>query len=140
LDLHLEFPPASSFYDAHNKSEIIEEHIKKDMPAISKIILHLEEERPDYDMTVVHNITSSKPILSEEMTRLARTADPSVKDVRDLTLLESQPYKELKLALTIILDKNLSLTEAHDIVTNVEHALRNRYPELSRIVIHSEPE
>lgn len=140
LDLHLEFPPASSFWEAHQKSEIIEAHLKEHLPSISKIILHLEEERPDYDMTVVHDITSSKQALANEMSALARTAYPAVKDVRDFTLFESEPYKDIKLALTIILDKDLSLSAAHDIVTSVERVLRNRYPELSRIVIHSEPE
>ncbi len=140
LDLHLEFPPSSNLLEAHIKSEVIEEHIKQHVPSISKIILHLEEERPDYDIPVVHDITSTKTVLVEEMSQLARSTDSSIKDVRDLTLLESQPYKELKLALTIILDKNLSLSVAHEIVTNVEHILRNRYAELSRIVIHSEPE
>ncbi len=140
LDLHLEFPPASSLGDAHEKSEIIEAHIKEHLPSISKIVLHLEEERPDYAMTIVHDITSARAALAEEMSAVANAAHRSIKQVRDLTLLESQPSKELKLALTIILDKNLSLSEAHDIVTSAEQSLRNHYPELSRIVIHSEPE
>jgi cation diffusion facilitator family transporter len=140
LDLHLEFPPESSFYGAHKKSEIIEAHIKEHLPEISNIILHLEEERPDYAMTVVHNITPQKKELAEEMSALVRTSYPLVKDVRDLTLLESEPYKELKLGLTIILDDDLSLSEAHDIVTLIEKRLRNQYSQLSRIVIHSEPE
>lgn len=140
LDLHLEFPPASNLWEAHKKSELIESHIKEHLPSISKIVLHLEEERPDYNMTVVHDVTSAKRDLAEQMTALAKTAHRSVKDVRDLTLLESQPYKDLKLALTIILDKDLSLSSAHDIVTSVERVLRSNYSELSRIVIHSEPE
>ncbi len=140
LDLHLEFPPASSLGEAHTKSEIIETQIKENLPSISKIILHLEEERPDYAMTVVHDITSTKSELTEEMAVFAKNAHHSVKAVRDLTLLESQPFKELKLAFTIILNKDLSLSEAHEIVTSIEQALRLRYSELSRIVIHSEPE
>ncbi len=140
LDLHLEFPPASSLGDAHKKSEIIEARIKEHLPAISKIIMHLEEERPDYDMTVVRDITTSKPVLVDEMSRLAKNADISVQDVCDLTLLQSQPNKELKLSLTIILEKNLSLADAHTIVTVVEQALHKEYPYLARIVIHSEPE
>jgi cation diffusion facilitator family transporter len=139
LDLHLEFPPGSSFWEAHKESEIIEDHIKKQVPEISKIVLHLEEERPDYEMTVVHNITTEKRTLAESMSILAKTSHPLVQNVRDLTLLESEPYKELKLAFTIILDKHLSLAAAHDIVTSIEQTLRKKYPELSRIVIHSEP-
>jgi len=140
LDLHLEFPPKSSFWEAHLESEIIEENIKKQLPSISNIILHLEEERPDYAMTLVHNITQQKKVLAEEISTLAKSSNLFVKDVKDLTLLESEPYKELKLAFTIILDKNLSLAAAHDIVTSVEQTLRKKFPELSRIVIHSEPE
>jgi cation diffusion facilitator family transporter len=140
LDLHLEFPPASSLGEAHQKSETIEAHIKEHLPSISKIVLHLEEERPDYAMTVVHDITSARHTFAEEITALVRTSHQSVKDVRDLILWESQPYKDLKLALTIVVDKNLSLAAAHDIVTIIEQSLRKKYPELARIVIHSEPE
>src|SRR5439155_10518213 len=115
-------------------------HIKEYLPLISKIILHLEEERPDYAMTIVHDVTSTKADIAKEMTAFAKISHPEIKEIRNLTLLESQPYKELKLALTIILDEHLSLSAAHDIVTNVEQSLRQKYPELVRIVIHSEPE
>ncbi len=140
LDLHLEFPPASSFAEAHKKSESIETHIKEHLPEISKIILHLEEERPDYAMTTVHNITSGDPELAREISDFAKTLHPAIKDIRELMLLESEPYKERKLAFTILLDKNLSLSGAHEIVTFVEQSLRNKYQDLARIVIHSEPE
>ncbi|MFI5264422.1 MAG: cation diffusion facilitator family transporter [Candidatus Kapaibacterium sp.] len=140
LDLHLEFPPASSLGEAHEKSEIIEAHIKEHLPSISKIVLHLEEERPDYTMTVVHDITAARHDFAQELSLLVKTTHPSVKDVRDLILWESQPYKDLKLALTIVVDKSLSLSAAHDIVTIIEQSLRKKYSELARIVIHSEPE
>jgi cation diffusion facilitator family transporter len=139
LDLHLEFPPASSFAGAHRKSEYIEADIKKHLPGITKIILHLEEERPDYAMTTVHDLTSDKKVLADEMSALAKASHPLVKDVRELILFQSEPFKELKLSFTVILDKALSLADAHEIVTTLERLLRKKYPELSRIVIHSEP-
>ena len=111
LDLHLEFPPASRFSEAHAKSEVIEKHIREHLPLVKKIVIHLEEERPDYAMTVVHNVTGERTALAEEITALAQTSHPEVKGIRELTLLESEPYKELKLALTIILGKNLSLIQ-----------------------------
>jgi cation diffusion facilitator family transporter len=140
LDLHLEFPPASSFAEAHKKSEIIEDHIKEHLPSISRIVLHLEEERPDYAMTIVHDITSQNSDRAMEITELARTLHPAVKEVRELMLLESEPFNDKKLTFTVILDKDLSLSEAHDIVTGIEQSLRSKYSDLSRIVIHSEPE
>ncbi|MEP7234300.1 MAG: cation diffusion facilitator family transporter [Ignavibacteriota bacterium] len=140
LDLHLEFPPESSLGEAHSKSEMIEEHIKQQLPSISKIILHLEEERPDYAMTVVKDITSDRQNFSADLVQLIEASHPEIKDVREVILWESQPLKVLKLALTIIVDKHLSLAAAHDIVTATELLIRSKYPELTRIVIHSEPD
>ena len=88
-------------------------------------------------MTVVHDITSSNLELANKMADFIKGND-RVKDIRDLTLLQSQPYKEIKLAFTIILDNTLSLAVAHDITTGIEQSLRTKYPQLSRIVIHSE--
>ncbi|MDP4219358.1 MAG: cation diffusion facilitator family transporter [Bacteroidota bacterium] len=140
LDLHLEFPPESSFLNAHEKSEEIEHKIKAHLPSISKIVLHLEEERPDYALTTVTDITSSKQDLAAEMTAMVRKEHQSVREVRDITLLQSEPFKEIKLALTIVLERNLSLAAAHEIVTDVEKTLRRHFAFLARIVIHSEPE
>jgi len=140
LDLHLEFPPESSLGDAHAKSEVIENRIKEHVPLISKIILHLEEERPDYAMTVVHDITVKESKLTQDMISFTKNANSSVKSVHDLTLMQLEPYKELKLGLTIVLNKDLSLSAAHDIVSGIEQDLRKKYPDLARIVIHSEPE
>jgi hypothetical protein len=109
------------------------------LPGITKIILHLEEERPDYAMTTVHDLTSDRKVLADEMSALAKASHPLVKDVRELILFQSEPFKELKLSFTVILDKALSLADAHEIVTTLERLLRKKYPELSRIVIHSEP-
>ncbi|MEI8134940.1 MAG: cation diffusion facilitator family transporter [bacterium] len=140
VDLHLEFAPNSSFLEAHELSEEIEAHIKHQIPSISKIVLHLEEERPDYQLTHVHDITSQNQNFINSVIALAKNQRSDVMDVREIILVEAEPYKEKKLAFTIGLDKTHTLSEAHAIVTEIEQKIRKQFPELSRIVIHSEPE
>jgi cation diffusion facilitator family transporter len=41
--------------------------------------------------------------------------------------------------LHVLLDGNLSLSESHDIATNIEQKLYNRYGERTQISIHTEP-
>ena len=140
LDLHLEFPSNSSLQKAHDESEEIEKHIRLDLPSISKIIIHLEEERPDYELTTVRDVTVKSAGRVEDIERFVIDSDKAVILIRDVTLFESEPFNDLKLTFTIVLERTLSLSDAHSIVTGLERKIRKKYPELTRIVIHSEPQ
>ena len=109
-------------------------------PSISKIIIHLEEERPDYELTTVRDVTVKSAGRVEDIERFVIDSDKAVILIRDVTLFESEPFNDLKLTFTIVLERTLSLSDAHSIVTGLERKIRKKYPELTRIVIHSEPQ
>ena len=140
LDYHLEFPPGISFDEAHATSEIIEAAVREQLPSIKRVTTHLEEERSDRVPEAVRNVAIARASLLEEIRRYALIANREVKRLEQVHLTERLADRELKLSLTLIVAKEIKLSTAHDIVTNVEDELRKRFPELARIVIHAEPE
>lgn len=139
LDLHIEFPQGITFDQSHTQSEEIEAEILRQLPQIGRVVTHLEEERSDLTITDVLDITSQDPEFASRVNDCARSAVPSVKNVRSIILWKTVATGEEKLAVTIELPSGLSLIAAHDIVTEVERVLRKCFPKLARIVIHSEP-
>lgn len=139
LDYHLEFPSKTGFNDAYKLSRDIENEVHAELPSVSRITTHLEEERSDRSITEVREISARRERLLEEIAFYARAANRGVRGVKDISIAENLASKEIKLILTLCLNGSLSLGEAHDIVTNVEAELQKRFPEIGRIVIHSEP-
>jgi cation diffusion facilitator family transporter len=133
LDYHLEFRPGTPLGEAENISRQIESRIRRELPEIGRIFVHLEEERSDYAEPHVEEI--NRPELLSNVAACAKAANPSVQAVRDLHLFRDERDESVKLVLTVDLPPSLTLHEAHEIVTNVEAELRTQFPELARIVI-----
>jgi cation diffusion facilitator family transporter len=139
LDYHLEFRPGTALVEAENLSQQIEERIRRELPEVEEIFVHLEEERSDRRPPNIEDIVQERGNFLADVTYSAKAANRAVRDVRNIHLFQAKKERNLKLVLTLDLPYTLSLAEAHDIVTNVEEELRKRFPELTRIVIHAHP-
>jgi len=139
IDYHLEFPPRTDFSEAHAISEEIEKQVRSELPRLGRVTPHLEEERSDKNLMEIKDLTDINPALVNDIEFYAKAANKEVKGVQDISISENLEDRGIKLILTINLRKELSLGEAHDIVTNVEEELRKRFPEIHRIVIHASP-
>ncbi len=140
LDYHLEFRPGTKLIEAETLSKQIERRVREDIPAVGPIFVHLEEERSDRKLPKVEEVGERRKEILNNVAECVRSANRAVKEVRDMHLFQGDRDGTLKLVLTVDLAADLPLAEAHDIVTNVEEELRKRFPELTRIVIHAEPE
>ncbi|MDP4199065.1 MAG: cation diffusion facilitator family transporter [Bacteroidota bacterium] len=140
LDYHLEFPPGTALAEAESLSREIEEHIRKELPQIESIFVHLEEQRSDLRLPKVDDIGARQTQLLHDIEAYSLAANPAVRHVHEVHLYRDSDGEMHKLVLTAQVAANLSLAEAHDIATEVEQALKVRFPELTRVVIHAEPE
>lgn len=138
-DLHVEFPPETSFEDAHMTSEEIEDRIREEVPGISKVYTHLEVERSALSATPMRSLSTEQAHLVTGVRNFINGAPDEVREVTDAGFYEHRETGELKLVLTVKLRSDLSLHAAHEIVTDLEKKLRKQYPNLGRIVIHTEP-
>lgn len=139
LDYHLEFPPRTELKRAAQLGRLVEEAVREQLPQISRVTTHLEEERSDIAPTTVRDVTSRRSDMTEGIAYIAKTVNRSVRSVRDIEIMQSLLSSELKLVLTLELAENVSLAEAHDVATHVEDEVRKRYPELGRIVVQVSP-
>jgi len=138
LDLHIEFPAGSDFNDAHTKSEDIEAAIKLQMPEISHVITHLEEERSDMTIQEMRDVTEARASIIDALKEYVGSNSELVQ-IKSYRLLQSVDSGELKLTVTMNVVGSQLLGDAHDAVTRIEANLKKRFPELHRVVIHTEP-
>ena len=66
-------------------------------------------------------------------------ASPAARAVSEVQVLRSVASGALKLMLVVQLDQTETLLAAHEVSTVIEQALRERYHEISRFVIHTRP-
>jgi cation diffusion facilitator family transporter len=138
LDLHIEFPSGSNFIDAHEKSEEIERAIKEHLPEIKHVITHLEEERSDSTIQEMRDVTDEESSIITALKEFVST-NPELVEIQSYRLLRSVTTGELKLMVTMNVPGSELLGDAHDTVTSIEAKLKKRFPELHRVVIHTEP-
>jgi cation diffusion facilitator family transporter len=139
LDYHVEFPPKTGLEEAHRIGKSVEGKLMEQLPQLSKVTSHLEEERSDVVPATIAEVTQLQVGLVEQIENIARSISGVVQSVEDVRLTEEVDSKAFKLVLTLDLQPSISLSDAHTIATKVESHLRRQFPQLGRIVVHVKP-
>ena len=118
-----------SLDEAHRISEVIEVNIRKDMPEIEHITIHLE---PYITMPtdLKSYITNDEKIIELLKKRT------EVKKIGDIVTLNFDDL--LKIDIDCSFEKELSIERVHDITSQIEQDIRNHFKN-SVITIHPEP-
>ncbi len=135
VDLHLECGSKQTLEEAHEVANKIEDMIKKKIPNVEKISIHIDEES---DMIKETRIVNDK---CDEMVKKILEIAKSYKDVvdcRDVTVMEMDG--KYKVTMNCLLDNSLSLSEAHEIATTIENRIYLEINEISKVIVHAEPE
>lgn len=136
LDMHVEAPPTLSLAEAHTRVSALEDDLRARLPVLTRIDTHIEP-------ALIAEKAGTEPE-GEAASALARRAiahltahlpdghwhDPAV------TLL---PDGTFALALHAALPPDLPLEEAHRQAEAGELLLRNHFPSVGRVTIHTEP-
>jgi cation diffusion facilitator family transporter len=129
VSLHAMVDRQMSLDDAHHISEIIEEKIRKEMPEIDRITIHLEP-----------YITMPKDLKSydtndEKIIQLLKE-HAEVKKIGGIVTLNFEDL--LKIDIDCSFDKDLSIEKVHDLTSKIEQDIRSHFKN-SVITIHPEP-
>jgi cation diffusion facilitator family transporter len=131
IELDLELPDTLTLEEAHQKSELLETAIAKEIPGTVKIDVHLEA-RSDEPRPAVRHAPSNERV-KEALAKLPEAGHFRVHDV--LVMDEG---------LVVTLEKSFPgrtpLSETHDKMAELERALRNALPEVVRVHINPEIE
>lgn len=129
VSLHAMVDRQMSLDEAHHISEIIEEKIRKAMPEIEHITIHLEPH-----IEIPKNL-KSRSTNDEKILELLKE-HPQVKKVGTIVTLN---FDELvKIDIDCSFDKDLSIERVHDLTSQIEQNIRNHFKN-SVITIHPEP-
>jgi cation diffusion facilitator family transporter len=133
LSMHLKLPAALSLMEAHNVATSVEMEILNSIPEIDDVHTHLE------------------PLAEPSLGRaLSMRASPAAMDavrrvVLDVTKNEPRSVRfvntdvGLVAFLTLGMDANRPLADAHAVASEIEERIRRTHPEISEVVVHTEP-
>jgi len=135
VDLHLECKSAQTLEEAHKIADEIEAKIKEKIPNVEKISIHIDEEN---DMIKEIRIVNDE--CDEIVRRIHEIANSQkgVVECKDITVMEIDG--KYKVTINCFLDNSLSLSDAHEIATTIENKVYLDIKEVSKVVVHVEPE
>ena len=130
ISLHVMVDRSMSLEDAHRVSDEIESQIKKSVSNVNHITIHLEPYISIPDSIPVEDIT-----IEEQVTKIIKEY-PKVKKVGRVITLHLQDI--FKVDIDCSFEKNLSIEEVHDIVSEIEDKIKNQIKN-AIVTIHPEP-
>ena len=133
VSLHLKLPGDMPLEDAHAIAEDVERAIRKAAPEVSSVQTHLEP--------LAEESAGTRPAASE----VAGDADTVARIVRretgadplELRFLDTE--EGLVAYLTLRVDGAMQLSDAHAEASRVEELIRRERPEISDVIVHTEP-
>lgn len=134
IDFDVEYIAGCSFEDAHKVASALEQRIKREIPSIEKVTIHLEESEIAEHSLV--NVTDEQAPLARRIRDLVMKEN-AILSCENVTLL--QEGNGFHLSLDCALSKTRTLEEVHTIVSGIERTLYDNFPLLRRITIHAEP-
>lgn len=134
LSLHVKLPRNLSLSAAHDAVEQLEAAIRRAVPAIVTVHTHIEPlARTDW---------ASRPA-NDEVATDAQAIGEVVRRYtgRDAADVRFRDAERGRVALiTVFLPPDQPLPSAHRRAGEIEHAVRERCPDLSDVIVHTEPE
>jgi len=132
--IHLEVDQNLRLGEAHSVATQFEAEVRAEVPNLSRIDTHIEP----------IEIQSAQGRLAEEQFYTVRdaveklvSAMDEVQDCHGVTVREISG--KLFVTMHCVFDPDLPLIEAHNITSQIEGRLKERLPDLERVVIHGEP-
>jgi cation diffusion facilitator family transporter len=126
--LHLKLPGELSLADAHAVASSVERAISGAVPGVVSVQTHLEPLREPSAGAEVH--VDAEAVLDIVRERTGRTP-------RQLRFLQTEDG--LVVFLTLGLDADSPLAEAHAQASEIEQAIRRSLPEIADVIVHTEP-
>jgi divalent metal cation (Fe/Co/Zn/Cd) transporter len=126
LSLHLKLPGELSLEEAHEVAERVELTIVEAVPEIGAVQTHIEP---------LTEASAAVELAAGEVERIAReAAGVAPRSVRVLRTDEG-----LVAFLTLGLDPDCTLADAHARASVVEERVRAEHPEIADVIVHTEP-
>jgi divalent metal cation (Fe/Co/Zn/Cd) transporter len=128
VSLHLKLPGDLALEEAHAVANEVEREIGASVPEVTSVQTHLE---PLAETGTGRSVDRDEDLVVE-IVRKATGSEP-----RELRFLDTD--EGLIAFLTLGLDPETSLAEAHRRASEVEERIRRERPEIADVIVHTEP-
>jgi cation diffusion facilitator family transporter len=134
LSLHVKLPSELSLTEAHDVVERLEDRVRAEVPEVRSVHTHIEPlEGTDWGRRPAGDDTAMERAAIEETVQRVTGAPPAAVSFRD--------SERGRIALvTIMLPGEQPLPSAHGHAGAIEAAVRDRFPSLADVIVHTEPE
>jgi cation diffusion facilitator family transporter len=132
VSLHLKLPGDLPLEEAHEVATEVERAIVDSVPEVDAVQTHLEPLAEAGEGRSADDDPVADRALVERIVREATGGPP-----RELRFLRTD--EGLLAHLTLCLDPGTSLAEAHARASEIEERIRNERPEISDVIVHTEP-
>jgi len=133
ISIHIEFHEKLNLEESEKLTQRAENILKRSIPDIRRIYVHLEEEKTQQDWKDVTG--DSKELISKIKDFLPEEIDPD--SCHYFTVLEKEGNHNV--AFHCRLKKDLNIRQAHGIITKTENLIRDNFKDIDYISIHAEP-
>jgi cation diffusion facilitator family transporter len=135
LELHLELNETLPLRAAHDIVVGLEGNIRKEVPQIASILTHIESE----PATIEKPATLEEDRMLEQILRRVASDFPEVRDIHDIHV--TKHHDRIQVNCHCSLPDDMPMAQVHAIITALENAFKlEAPPEVSRLLIHPEPE
>jgi cation diffusion facilitator family transporter len=133
VSLHLKLPGSVSLAEAHEVGSEVEREILAALPEVDSVRTHLEPlAEPAAGRTMPLGDTAAESASVRRIVREATGAEP-----RELRFLDTAGG--LVAFLTLGMEAERELAEAHASASRIEEHIRRVHPEIVEVVVHTEP-
>ena len=132
VSLHLKLPGGYSLEEAHDAASAVEHEILDSLPEVDAVQTHLE---PLTEPAVAVAVPAGEREAEADLLRIVR--ERTGEEPRELRLLNTEVG--LVAFLTLGMDADRPLAEAHALASDVEERIRRAHPEIADVVVHTEP-
>ncbi|MFZ1731939.1 MAG: cation diffusion facilitator family transporter [Bacteroidota bacterium] len=134
IDFDIEYPQGTTFVEAHELATEVEQRIRDNIPNISDVRIHLEEDT--VSVLSARDITDAESILLSQAREFI-SAHTEIVSISSMSCHETDAG--LRLTATFALPRTLSLLQMHTIVDGIETELKSLDKRIVKVFIHAEP-
>jgi cation diffusion facilitator family transporter len=136
VELHLEVSDALRVDEAHQQASAFEKALRRALPGLGQIVTHIEP------VSSTDTLAARKASAADRarVAQALREWEPgNGQTCHPHQLVVQRLEGRLVVSLHCEMDGSTNLADAHSLSEQVEQALRNRLPDLDRVVVHIEP-
>ena len=140
IDLDLEVEPAATFERAHTLATELETRLRaelaQDESRVADIHVHIEPRTEGLKMG--KELTPKEAARYVERIQAITKAVPHTRGCHGIEV--QRIHEHVYLAFHLLVEADLTIAHVHSVAEEMENRLRREFPELGRVVVHTEPE